>query len=196
LTGHSSLARTRRAWLCFIDESGVKLTPPVRRTWAPKGRTPVLRHPYRRGKQISMCGLLAYRHSDDDGEQVATWMGFDLLEGAYDTRQCIRVLDGLGSQLGHQPTTVIWDNLGAHHASDLHAWAATQPWLELAYLPSYAPELDPVEGLWANLKGCELANRCCADRTELLATAQIGSIRVRRDPALLRSFLAGTGLTL
>jgi hypothetical protein len=30
----------------------------------------------------------------------------------------------------------------------------TQPWLELAYLPSYAPELDPVEGLWANLKGC------------------------------------------
>jgi hypothetical protein len=96
LTTHSSLARTRRAWLCFIDESGVKLTPPVRRTWAPRGKTPVLRHPYRRGKQLSMCGLLAYRHSDGDGEQVAAWMGFELLEGAYDTRQCIRVPDGLG----------------------------------------------------------------------------------------------------
>ncbi|HEY6664392.1 MAG TPA: transposase [Propionibacteriaceae bacterium] len=116
--------------------------------------------------------------------------------GAYDTRQFIRVLDGLGHQLGHQPVTVIWDNLGAHHAGDLQDWAATQPWLELAYLPSYAPELDPVEGLWANLKGCELANRCCADRKELIATAQVGSIRVRRDPELLRSFLAGTGLTL
>jgi len=85
-------------------------------------------------------------------------MGFDLLEGAYDTRQFIRVLDGLGHQLGHQLVTVIWDNLGAHHASDLHAWdlhawAATQPWLELAYLPSYAPELDPVEGLWAQPEG-------------------------------------------
>jgi hypothetical protein len=122
--------------------------------------------------------------------------GFDLLEGAYDTRQFIRVLDGLGHQLGHQPVTVIWDNLGAHHAGDLQDWAATQPWLELAYLPSYAPELDPVEGLWANLKGCELANRCCADRKELIATAQVGSIRARRDPDLLRSFLAGTGLTL
>jgi transposase len=42
---------------------------------------------------------------------------------------------------------VIWDNLGAHHAGDLEDWVATQPWLELAYLPSYAPELDPVEGL-------------------------------------------------
>jgi len=54
----------------------------------------------------------------------------------------------------------------------------------------------PGGGLWANLKGCELANRCCADRKELVATAQVGSIRVRRDPELLRSFLAGTGLTL
>jgi transposase len=156
----------------------------------------VLRHRYRRGKQLSMCGLVAYRPADGDSESVAVWMGFELLEGAYDTRQCIRVLDGLGSQLGHQPTTVIWDNLGAHHAGALRAWAATQPWLVVEYLPSYAPELNPVEGLWANLKGCELANRCCADRTELIATAQVGSIRVRRDPELLRSFLAGTGLTL
>jgi hypothetical protein len=68
--------------------------------------------------------------------------------------------------------------------------------VELVYLPSYASELNPVEGLWANLKGGELANRCCADRKELIATAQVGSIRVRRDPKLLRSFLAGTGLTL
>jgi hypothetical protein len=47
-----------------------------------------------------------------------------------------------------------------------------------------------------HLKGRELANRCCADRRELIATAQVGSIRARRDPDLLRSFLAGTGLTI
>jgi hypothetical protein len=189
-------AQTRRAWLCFVDESGVKLTPPVRRTWAPRGQTPVLRHRYRRGKQLSMCGMVAYRPGRGEGCEPAAWMGFDLLEGAYDTRQFIRVLDGLGHQLGHQPVTVIWDNLSAHHAGDLEVWVKGQPWLVLEYLPSYAPELDPVEGLWANLKGCELANRCCADRKELIATAQVGSIRVRRDPQLLRSFLAGTGLPL
>jgi transposase len=61
----------------------------------------------------------------------------------------------------------------------------------LEYLPSYAPELDPVEGLWANLKGSELANRCCADGKELIATAQIGSIRARRDPNLLRASWRG-----
>jgi hypothetical protein len=52
------------------------------------------------------------------------------------------------------------------------------------------------QGLWANLKGCELANRCCATRQELIATARVGSIRARRDPDLLRSFLTGTALTL
>ena len=154
--------------------------------------------PRQRGEPVGLLAGLPVAIKDNicaRGEP-ATWMGFDLLEGAYDTAAFIRVLDGLGHQLGHQPVTVIWDNLGAHHAGDLQDWAATQPWLELAYLPSYAPELDPVEGLWANLKGCELANRCCADRRELIATAQVGSIRVRRDPELLRSFLAGTGLTL
>jgi hypothetical protein len=68
-----------------------------------------------------MCGLVAYRPGAGQGEPPVAWMGFDLLEGAYDTAAFIRVLDGLGHQLGHQPA-VIWDNLGAHHASDLHAW--------------------------------------------------------------------------
>jgi DDE superfamily endonuclease len=138
---------------------GVKLTLPVRRTWAPRGKTPVLRHRYRRGKQLSMCGLVADRPGPGDRDEPATWMGFDLLEGADDTRQCVRVLDGLGSQLGHQPTTVIWDNLGAHHAGALQAWAATQPWLVFAYLPSDAPELDPVEGLWDARMGRQVAWR-------------------------------------
>ena len=67
----------------------------------------------------------------------------------------------------------------------------------MEYLPAYAPELNPVEGLlWANLKSSELANRCCATRKELIATAQVGSIRARRDPDLLGSFLTRTGLTL
>jgi hypothetical protein len=79
-----------------------------------------------------MCCLVAYRPGQDGQEEPAAWRGFGLLEGAYDTRQFIRVLDGLGYQLGHQPVTVILDSLGAHHAGELGEWVATQPWLELA----------------------------------------------------------------
>jgi hypothetical protein len=45
-------------------------------------------------------------------------------------------------------------------------------------------------------EGVRAGQPLLADRAELIATAQVGSIRVRRDPELLRSFLAGTGLTL
>jgi DDE superfamily endonuclease len=175
--GPAWVCRRYEAWLTeLMLKSGIRAEGiTTRGKYSPNSRgrvrTPVLRHPYRRGKQLSMCAMVAYRPGEDGGEPAA-WMGFDLLEGAYDTRQCIRVLDGLGYQLGHQTVTVIWDNLGAHHAADLVDWVATQPWLELAYLPSYALELDPVKGLWANLKGCELANRCCAGRRELIATAR------------------------
>jgi hypothetical protein len=41
-------------------------------------------------------------------------------------------------------------------------------------------------------EGVRLADRCCADRNELIATAQIGSIRARHDLDLLfSSFLTG-----
>src|SRR3954452_22113429 len=33
-------ARARGAWICCADESGLSLIPPVRTTWAPRGRTP------------------------------------------------------------------------------------------------------------------------------------------------------------
>jgi hypothetical protein len=56
--------------------------------------------------------------------------------------------------------------------------------------------LNPVEGLWANVKGGELANRCCQTAEEVIATAQVGMIRVRRDGELPFSFLRRTGLAL
>ena len=49
---------------------------------------------------------------------------------------------------------------------------------------------------WANLKSRELANRCFQTAEEVIATAQVGMIRVRRDGQLPLSFLRHTGLTL
>jgi transposase len=78
----------------------------------------------------------------------------------------------------------------------MHEFLADQDWLQVDDLPAYAPELNPVEELWANLKGGELANRCCQTAEEVITTAQGGMIRVRRDRQLPLSFLRHTGLTL
>jgi hypothetical protein len=100
------------AWLCFVDESGASLHPPVRRTWAPKGHTPVLRHRMRGRKRISMAGVCCYRPDASDAR-----LAFHLREGAYDTDQLIPVVAALGRLLGGDaPVTLVWDNLPAHHS--------------------------------------------------------------------------------
>jgi transposase len=105
--------------------------------------TPILRHPGRRGKNLSMSAICCYR---PDGSEAR--LAFGLREGAYDALSLVRQLDLLSSVLGGDPAIVIWDNLNVHKSHDMRAFVAAQAWLEVAWLPPYAPELNPAEGLW------------------------------------------------
>jgi transposase len=197
--GHARLAadqanaKVEGRWLVFADESGVSLTPPVRTTWAPRGRTPVVRYRQGHRQHVSMAGLLCYR---PDGSRARLLFGFQ--PGAYDSVTLKVVLDRLECFLGGAPVTLIWDNLPAHHSRDLRGWVAEpeRDWLKVEYLPAYAPELNPAEGVWASLKGTELANLCARTTDEVIATAQVGLFRIRREQELLFGFLRHTGLTI
>jgi hypothetical protein len=59
----------------------------------------------------------------------------------------------------------------------------------LKRLPAYAPELNPVEGLWSSLKTVELANLTGLTLAEVIDQAYRGIERVRRTPHLPSSFL-------
>lgn len=77
----------------------------------------------------------------------------------------------------------------------MRAWLRRQqPWLVVERLPAYAPDLNPVEKVWANLKGVELANHTSEYLSEITAAAQAGIDRIRHTPRLLYSFLHATGL--
>jgi transposase len=61
------------------------------------------------------------------------------------------------------------------------AWLNSQRfWLVVERLPAYAPELNPVEGLWSNLKGVELANLPTTNLAEVIGQAHRGIERVAR----------------
>ena len=80
-------------------------------------------------------------------------------QDSYDTVWLIEVLTQLGAFYAGQQVVLLWDGLSAHWSHDMRAWLDTQrDWLQVERLPAYAPELNPVEYLWANLKGVELAN--------------------------------------
>jgi len=72
--------------------------------------------------------------------------------------------------------------------------ASQQSWLTVERLPGYAPDLNPVETLWSNVKGQELANRCSKDIDEAETAVRSGIVRAGKSRSLPFSFLKHTGL--
>jgi hypothetical protein len=175
----------------FWDESGVSLLPVTRRTWAPRGHTPIVRHHFK-WKRASLAAALCYG-SRGGGAQLA----FHQHPDAYDTDSLIGALDQLRGWLGGQKATLLWDGLPAHRSKVMRAWLRRQrSWLVVEPLPGYAPELNPVEALWSNLKGVELANLAGDTLAEITAAAERGIQRIRGTPHLAFSFLRHCGLSL
>jgi transposase len=175
----------------FWDESGVSLLPVTRRTWAPRGHTPVIRHRFK-WKRVSLAAALCYG-SRGGGASLAFYRHPD----AYDTDSLIQALGELRGFLGGQKATLLWDGLPAHRSKAMRAWLGRQRhWLVVEPLPGYAPELNPVEGLWANLKGVELANLGGDTLDEVTQAVTHGVQRVRGTHHLAYSFLRHCGLSL
>jgi DDE superfamily endonuclease len=177
--------------LAFWDESGASLLPVTRRTWAPQGCTPVVRHHFK-WKRVSMAAGLCYG-SRGGGAALA----FHHQLGPYDTDTVIQALGELRRFLGGQKATLLWDGLPAHRSKAMAAWLRRQrSWLVVEPLPGYAPDLNPVEALWASLKGVELANLAGDTLNDVITAAERGIQRIRDTHHLAYSFLRQCGLSL
>ncbi|GCD42325.1 IS630 family transposase [Streptomyces paromomycinus] len=180
------------AWIVFLDESGVSLLPQIRRTYAPRGRTPLLRHRLN-WKRASMAAALGYHATDPErGPRLC----FHLKPGSYNTTALIEVLNELKAFYREEPVVLVWDGLSAHRSRAMRAWAAEQDWLTLERLPAHAPELNPVELLWSSLKNRELANLAGSHLADVAYATEQGIHRINANPRLPWSFLTHTGLTI
>ncbi len=74
--------------------------------------------------------------------------------------------------------------------------ARHRAWLHVEGLPGYAPDLNPVEQIWGNVKGRELANVCPTEILALRRPLRCGFARIGRHPDLAFHFLQHAGLTL
>jgi putative transposase len=115
--------------------------------------------------------------------------------GWYHDRELTGLLDQAHQQLA-APMVVIWDNLPGHHSGRMHAAIRARNWLEVENLPSYAPDLNPVEGLWAHLDATVLANLAALTLYELQHAARAGLRAAQHRACLLDGFLAHTGLQI
>ncbi|MGW2890214.1 IS630 family transposase [Streptomyces griseoruber] len=191
------LAAARGAWLVFEDEAGFSMTPPHAKTWSQRGRTPVVRVRGRSRRRISIAALTCYkpghrsrliyrpRHDDGrrDGRKSFSWRDYrDLLIAAH-------------QQLGG-PIVLVWDNLNVHKAADLQKFAEARDWLTIYYLPPYAPDLNPVEGIWSLLRRGWLSNVAFSTPEHLVQRIRRGLRHIQYRSELIDGCLAETGLTI
>ena len=83
-----------------------------------------------------------------------------------------------------------------HRRAELRAFIDAQAWLRVFRLPAYAPDLNPVEGIWSVLKGGVLANLAVASFGHLVQVIRHGLKKLQYRPGLIEGCLAGTGLAL
>ena len=179
-------ARRLGAHIVFVDEAGFLLIPSVRRTWAPRGHTPVLRHRYRHDRISVISGLSVSprRHRMS--------LYFQLHD--HNIRQ-MEVCEFLQHLLHHLrgPVIVLWDNANIHGGEALRDLCRRVPRLHLERLPAYAPELNPDEGVWKHAKH-ELANGCPLDLEELWENLLTSLAGLRKSQKRMRGCVHQTQL--
>lgn len=157
------------------------------RTWAPQGQTPIHRHRQGRRDKISVIsgvsvsprrhrlGLYYLLFYDNIGQdEVAVFL-----------RELLRHLRG--------PVIVLLDNSSTHRGAPIEQLLRQHSRLRIEHFPSYAPQLNPDEGVWSLAKR-ELANSCPNDVDELMEDI-LGSIEsIRNSPEKLRGCIAHSEL--
>ena len=90
---------------------------------------------------------------------------------------------------------VIWDGSPLHKGQPIKDFlaAGAVKRLYLERLPGYAPDRNPDEGMWNDLKRVELKNRCCRDLSDLRLELRRAKERLPHQRHILRSGSAHCG---
>lgn len=136
-------ARAEAGEIHWGDETALVNTDVRGRSYAPRGKTPVVMAVGGTREKLSMIASVT-------NQGKARWM---IIDGAFNHERLIEFFESLIKDAGGRKVFLILDNLGVHHCKPVKAWLAnhTQE-IEVFYLPSYRPELNPEERLNADLK--------------------------------------------
>ncbi|MFE2992726.1 transposase [Streptomyces sp. NPDC059262] len=183
---HKRTAADLGAWLCFEDEAGQGLRPPKGRTWGRRGHTPVVRVTAAGTKRVSMAALICTKSGHrsrliycihlDRGPAKGRRKGFTETDYA-------RLLDAAHQQLDG-PIVLVWGNLNTHVSRSMRQLVDARLWLTVYQLPAYAPEFNPVEGVWSNVKR-SLANVTKHSLEQLTALVKTRLKRMQYQPGLI-----------
>jgi transposase len=182
-------ATRRRLVLAFLDESGFMLQPVRRRTWAPSGQTPI-QDAWDRHDRLSVIGLI-----DVAPARQRLSLFFQVMRENVTADDMIWFLQQF-HKYHRRKVIIIWDRSSVHRAATAFFEREHPDWFEFEELPSYAPELNPIEECWNHTKHADLPNFIPDDLDHLHAAVTEAITNQRDNQSLLRSFFQYSQLPL
>lgn len=174
-------AKAEGAEIHWGDETALVNTDVRGRGYAPRGRTPVTLTVGGTRQKLSMISTVTNRGK-------ASWM---IVDGAFNHARLIEFFEALvaeGRKSRHK-VFLILDNLGVHHCKPVKAWLAEhRNDIEVFYLPSYSPELNPDERLNADLKQAIATKVPARTKDKLRAAANDHMTLIQTHPERVRSY--------
>jgi transposase len=176
-------AKREKADIYFGDEAGVRSDYHAGTTWAPRGKTPVVattgaRFSVNMISAISPRGQLRFMLTHDR-VNAGVFLGFlnKLMHNA--DRKIILILDNAS----YHKTAAIRDYVASTHGM-----------LEIVYLPPYAPQLNPDESVWREVKAHRIGRSAISGPDHLQRLAHSALMRLQRMPDTVRGLFHSPAL--
>lgn len=167
------------------------MAPLVRRSWAPRGHTPILYQRTRAHKKVSVIAAICIPPTRD---RVHLYFRLHPDENINGSSVSV-FLKNLSRHL-NKPAILVWDRFKPHRSLKVKSMLSASASFHPEFLPPYAPELNPVEHVWSYLKINPMANMTPYDLDSLTHAARYHGRSLQRKNSLLRSFVKHSPLFL
>ena len=183
MASHKKRAIKRGATRVFWEESGFSTRPSIRFTWWPRGQTPILRERYAHWEHLSALGAVTLSADRQRSRGLLSCSS-----GSVKSENVVAALRAMRRHL-RGAVVLLWARLAAPRGRPFRLYLEKQrSWLQVEWFPAYAPELNPVEGLWSCLDTTALAHFSPDNSGEVAQPVRKGRRRLRRNPDLPKAF--------
>jgi transposase len=171
-------AQQEGAEIHWGDETALANTDVRGRGYAPKGQTPVAYTVGGSRQKLSMISTVT-------NQGKTRWM---IIDEAFNADRFIEFLPALIKDAGRKVFLIV-DNLKVHHAKPVKVWLEQHAeQIEMYYLPSYSPELNPDERLNADLKYAIGSKVAARTQAKLKAITSDHMTMLEQNPARVKTY--------
>lgn len=171
------------------DESGFSLVSPLKRTWSPRGQTPVVRTSLNHHQRLNLFGAVLVPHNAKKQLRLTIRSYTCSLTGV----QVIEFLKHLLRTISGE-IVLVWDNHPIHQRKLVENFIVNEPRLHVYWFPTCAPELNPAEFIWTQLKEHTASTAPC-NMIELRHNIISGVSKIRTSQSRLKYCLSASDLS-